>query len=86
MEIKANTKFNIGQKVYTCHKSIYFKDGNFQNTFIPDKEPKVIDSITVLRKMSVLDIFYSFKGNLSCPETMVFNTLEEAEKWCDAYE
>lgn len=86
MEIKVNTKFDIGQKVYTCHKTVYFKEGSFRDTFVPDKEPKVIKGITILREMSVLDIFYSFGSNLTCSERMVFHTLEEAEKWCDAYE
>lgn len=86
MDIQIKTKFDIGQEVYTCYKSVYFKDGDFVDTFVPDKEPRTIKSVTILKEAYHTNILYSFVNKNSCLEDMVFNTLEEAQKWCDKYE
>lgn len=87
MEIKVNTKFNIGQEVYICYKDSYFINGEFKSVYVPDTNPKVINKIFIIQKTNTVHILYSCKDDIQqYTEDKVFETLEEAQKWCNNYE
>lgn len=86
MEIKVNTKFDIGQEVFICKETIEFKDGYFVNIYIPITEPYKVTGITVVYKDHP-SIRYSVSAVQALfPESRVFSSLEEATKWCNSYE
>ena len=87
MEIKINTKFDIGQEVFVCKRDIQFKDGVFVDNYIAEPVAKKISNILIQYEMKNIDIMYSFFGSTNyISETMVFPTLEKAKKWCQNYE
>ena len=88
MEIKINTKYNIGQEVFVCKQTTKFKNGDFIDVYTP-----VVDS----HKIIGIVITYNSKGDINIsyyvgavaflfPESRVFSSFEEAEKWCNDYE
>ena len=87
MEIKINTKYNIGQEVFICKRDVQFKDGTFIDHYIVEPVTKTISNILIRYEPEHIDIMYSFSGSSNyTPETMIFPTLEEAKKWCTSNE
>ena len=88
MEIKVNTKFDIGQEVFVCKETIKFKDGDFVDAYTPVADSyKIIGIVITYNNKGDININYSIGAvAFLFPETRVFSSFEEAEKWCNNYE
>lgn len=85
MEIKVNTKFDVGQKVYTYKKDLSFKNGIFINILVPNNEVKEIVSINIEYDRE-FRIYYTLKGGDMIYENKLFSSKEEVITYCDKYE
>lgn len=90
MEIKVNTKFEIGQPVYVCRNTIRFSKGKFIKVTIPKETPIKIEGITILCTLKESVIFYNFRLSNGClisySQDEVFETLEDAKNMCTCHE
>lgn len=82
MEIKVNTKFSIGDHVFILNPISCFRQGNFITTYSPNKESKIITSITIHQSEATTKIVYHFRDGAVSNEKYVFETLEKANQYC----
>ena len=77
MKLSIETKFNIGDTVYSAEC--------FEDRFAY-KKPHIISDISISANSRAVHILYEVQQDGftdSVPEDWVFSTYEECEKWCD---
>lgn len=86
MDIQIKTKFNIGDNVYSCNKHSQFYNGAYIDLYCPSSNPYKVTGINILHRADGTKVYYTCYPNKEYSEEVLFNSLEEAQQWCDDYE
>lgn len=88
--MQINTKYNIGDEVFTYNTDFNFINGEYVNKLVPSETPFKISCIDIKcgRFQDDIDIVYSLTSETNlrsrlCKENELFSSLSECQRYCD---